>query len=132
MTERLFHQLLFLIVYADNFVHDREIFLAKNLSLMAGFESDLADGFKSLTAYDRYQLLEESIAELKTLPKEIQTQMVAQLCIVANADGFMDKDEWQLIYNIYHSELKLRLDDVLRVQRQFVAEMKVKQLFLGA
>lgn len=46
MTERLFHQLLFLIVYADNFVHDREIFLAKNMSLMAGFESDLYEGFK--------------------------------------------------------------------------------------
>lgn len=132
MTERLFHQLLFLIVYADNFVHDREIFLAKNMSLMAGFESDLSEGFKSLSANDRYQLFEESIAELKTLPKEMQTQTVAQLCIVANADGFMDKDEWQLIYNIYHSELKLRLDNVLRVQRQFVAEMKAKQLFLAA
>lgn len=99
---------------------------------MAGFESDLYEGFKSLSANDRYQLFEESIAELKTLPKEMQTQTVAQLCIVANADGFMDKDDWQLIYNIYHSELKLRLDDVLRVQRQFVAEMKAKQLFLAA
>jgi hypothetical protein len=50
----------------------------------------------------------------------------------ANADGFMDKDEWQLNYSIYHNELKLRLDDVLRVQRKFVAEMKAKQLYLSA
>ncbi|MFM8911521.1 MAG: TerB family tellurite resistance protein [Flammeovirgaceae bacterium] len=132
MTERLFHQLLFLIVYADNLVHERELFLAKNLSLMAGFRSDLPAYFNQLTEQDRYQLLEQSVTELKALPKEMQTQTVAQLCIVANADGFMDKDEWQMIYSIYHNELKLRLDDVLRVQRQLVAEMKAKQLYLAA
>ena len=132
MTERLFHQLLFLIVYADNLVHERELFLAKNLSLMAGFRSDLPAYFNQLTEQDRYQLLEQSVTELKALPKEVQTQTVAQLCIVANADGFMDKDEWQMIYSIYHNELKLRLDDVLRTQRQLVAELKAKQLYLAA
>ena len=76
MTERLFHQLLFLIVYADNLVHERELFLAKNLSLMAGFRSDLPAYFNQLTEQDRYQLL--------------------------------------------------------RVQRQLVAEMKAKQLYLAA
>lgn len=133
MTQKLFNQLLFLIVHADNVVHDREIFLAQNLSTLNGFEgSTLLDEFNALEKVDRYQLLENSVVELKKLPKEAQVNAIAALCIVANADGFMDKEEWQLIYSVYHNELRLKLDDVLKSQRAYVTEMKAKQLYVAA
>jgi hypothetical protein len=37
---------------------------------------------------------------------------------MANADGFMDKSEWQFIYKIYHKELHLPLDDIMEVQKE--------------
>ena len=133
MTQQLFNQLLFLIVHANNVVHEREIFLAKNLSSLHGFEStSLLDEFHALEKADRYQLLENSVVELKKLPKEEQVNAIAVLCIVGNADGCMDKEEWQLIHSIYHSELRLKLDDVLKSQRAYVTEMKAKQLYLKA
>ena len=39
------------------------------------------------------------------------------LCVVANADSFMDKKEWMLIYKIYQTELNLQLDDIMQVQK---------------
>lgn len=129
MTEQLLHQLLFLIVYADNIAHEREILLAQNMCLMAGFDADISEKFKDLIHQDRYHLLKKSVDELKKLPKDLQIRTVAKLCIIANADGFMDKDEWQLIYSIYHNELKLHLDDVLQTQREIVVEMKEKEMY---
>ena len=40
------------------------------------------------------------------------------MCVIANSDGFMDKEEWILIYKIYHTELKLSLDEVLKIQKE--------------
>jgi hypothetical protein len=46
-----------------------------------------------------------------------QIRIVAWLCVVANADGFMDRAEWQLIYKVYHKELNLPLHDIFAVQK---------------
>ena len=43
---------------------------------------------------------------------------MAWLCVVANADGFMDKAEWHFIYDIYHKSLNLPLDEIMVVQKQ--------------
>jgi len=40
------------------------------------------------------------------------------MCVVANADGFMDRAEWQLIYKIYHKELGLPLNEIFSVQKE--------------
>jgi hypothetical protein len=38
--------------------------------------------------------------------------------VLANADGFMDRNEWQLIYQIYHKELALPLSEIFTVQKE--------------
>jgi len=43
--------------------------------------------------------------------------------VIANADGFMDKSEWHFIYNLYHRELSLQLDEVMKKQKE-LAELK--------
>jgi hypothetical protein len=40
------------------------------------------------------------------------------MCVIANSDGFMDKEEWVLIYKIYNTELNLSLDDIMKTQRE--------------
>jgi hypothetical protein len=40
------------------------------------------------------------------------------MCVIANSDGFMDKREWELIYKIYHTELALSLNEIMKAQRE--------------
>jgi hypothetical protein len=41
--------------------------------------------------------------------------------VIANADGFMDKTEWQFIYKVYHKELGLNLDEIMKTQKELIA-----------
>ena len=79
-------------------------------------------GFKaaleSLKAKDKTALQLECIAGLRKLDSKLQIRCIAWLCVIANADGFMDKEEWILIYRLYHTELKLSLDDVFKTQKE--------------
>ena len=86
----------------------------------------LAEGFeeaKFITAInqfkiqDKVRLYQECIAGLKKLDKANQIRSVAWMCVIANADGFMDKEEWVLIYKIYHDELGLSLDEIMKTQK---------------
>jgi len=63
-------------------------------------------------------IYKECIHGLKKLDTKNQIRCIAWLCVVANADGFMDKKEWMLIYKIYQTELNLRLDDIMMVQKE--------------
>ena len=111
--------LYFLLINADGKVNERELLLGKLMLEAEGlpadkFESELAD----LKARSLTSLLSIGIAALKKLPQNQQLRCVAWLCVIANADGFMDKDEWKLIYKLYHDELTLKLDDVMRTQKE--------------
>ncbi len=59
----------------------------------------------------------EGIQGLKKLNVQTQIRCIAWLCVIANADGFMDREEWALIYKIYQTELNLKLDDVMNIQK---------------
>ena len=65
-------------------------------------------------------VLSECLEELKKLDHKKQARCVAWLCVIANADGFMDKAEWQFIYNLYHKELHLQLDEVMKLQKELI------------
>jgi uncharacterized tellurite resistance protein B-like protein len=64
---------------------------------------------------------------IKKLNVKTQIRCIAWLCVVANADGFMDKKEWMLIYKVYHTELGLRLDDIMLVQKELNAFVHGKE-----
>jgi len=111
--------LYFLLINADGKINERELFLGKKMLEAEGlpvdkFESDL----EALKAKGLPALLAEGTASLKKLSQKQQIRCIAWLCVIANADGFMDKDEWKLIYKLYHDELDLLLDDVMKTQRE--------------
>lgn len=72
---------------------------------------------KLLEVNNQNALLPEAILHLKKLSRDEQIRCIAWLCVIANSDGFMDKAEWQMIYKIYHKELQLPLEEIMKVQK---------------
>jgi|SRR6478609_1199601 len=110
--------LYFLLIYADGKVNDREVSLGKKMMVAEGFEDKgFEASLEALKTKDKSVLFNECVKALKKLEVKAQIRCIAWLCVIANSDGFMDKEEWVLIYKIYHTELKLSLDDVMKTQR---------------
>jgi uncharacterized tellurite resistance protein B-like protein len=111
--------LYYLLIGADGNINEKELLLGKKMIAAEGFderkfESTLA-GFKT---QDKAILYKECLTALRKLDKQKQIRAIAWLCVIANSDGFMDKEEWMLIYKIYDTELGLLLDDILKAQRE--------------
>lgn len=111
--------LYYLLIYADGKINERE--LARGYQMIeaegidrARFDQDL----ENLKTKPVAALFAECIAGLRRLESKMQIRAIAWLCVIANADGFMDKDEWILIYKIYHTELKLSLDEIMKTQKE--------------
>src|SRR5690349_12677274 len=112
-------RLYFMLVYADGTLNDREISLGKVLVTSEGIdENEFHTQMEALKSKDQSVLLSDSLGALKKLSRKQQIRCIAWLCVVANADGFMDKTEWHFIYNIYHKSLSLPLDEIMAVQKQ--------------
>jgi len=112
----------FLLVHADGEVNDREVQLGNRMAKIEGLSEtefnvilDMLEKRAGANVYD------EGIEELRKLDHQNQVRCVAWLCVVANADGFMDKTEWQFIYKVYHKELGLNLDEIMKVQKELIA-----------
>ncbi|NBW35883.1 MAG: hypothetical protein EBR30_12845 [Cytophagia bacterium] len=111
--------LYYMLICADGKVNERELALGRKMMEAEGlglenFEGDLEE----LKAKDISALYNDSLAALKKLDRSMQIKLVAWLCVIANSDGFMDKEEWILIYKIYHTELKLSLEEVMKTQKE--------------
>ena len=112
----------FLLVHADGEVNDREVQLGNQMAKIEGFsEIEFNVALEMLAKRTASNVFEEGIEELKKMDHQWQVRCVAWLCVVANADGFMDKTEWQFIYKVYHKELGLNLDEVMKVQKELIA-----------
>ncbi len=110
--------LYYLLIYADGKVNDREVALGKKMMASEGMdEVGLQKHIDLLKTKDNPTILKDSIANLRKLDSKQQVRCIAWLCVVANSDGFMDKEEWMFIYKIYHTELKLSLDDIMKTQK---------------
>jgi uncharacterized tellurite resistance protein B-like protein len=112
-------KLYFLLIYADGNVNAREISSAKKMILAEGIsDAEFNHTLDGLRVKDHEALLEDCIVAIKTLDRNQQIRIIAWLCVLANADGFMDRSEWQLIYRIYHTELRLPLNEIFTVQKE--------------
>ena len=113
--------LYFLFIHADGKVSETEIAMGNQ---MVKTEGMAPDEFKVqltlLRSRDSANVYTESVAQLKKLDREQQIRCLAWLCVVANADGFMDRTEWQFIYGLYHRELRLSLDEIMAKQKELV------------
>ena len=112
--------LYYLLILADGKVNERELALGKKMIVAekideAVFDSQLKQ-LQSIT--DHTSTLKQVITELRKLDLKSQIRCIAWMCVIANSDGFMAKDEWILIYKIYHTEVKLSLDEIMKTQKE--------------
>ena|SRR5882672_6484409 len=115
-------KLYYLLVHADNELNEREVAVGNQMIKAEGIsESEFNIAFELLKKRTEANVYTESIEEIKKLDHKSKVRCVAWLCVVANADGFMDKKEWQFIYKVYHKELNLSLDEIMKVQKELVA-----------
>jgi len=98
--------LYYLVIYADGKVNDKEVVLGKQMARTEGMdEGAFSKTLGDLKSKDPNSLYTESIC-------------IAWLCVIANGDGFMDKEEWTFIYKIYHTDLGLQLNEVMETQKE--------------
>lgn len=111
--------LYYLLIYADGSVNEREITSIKQMVRAEGLnEAEFMVQMRMLQSKDKDMLFADCAMALKNLDHEQQVRVVAWLCVVANADGFMERTEWQLIYKLYHKELNLPLSEIFNVQKE--------------
>ena len=128
----LIARLYFLLVYADGSVNEKEISIAKQMAKVEGLNEEEFDvQMKLLKSKDKDALFTESMVGLKQLSYKQQVRIIAWMCVIANADGFMDRGEWQLIYKIYHKELNLPLHDIFAVQKELNKKIWEKLTMIG-
>jgi uncharacterized tellurite resistance protein B-like protein len=111
--------LYYLLIYADGNVNERELNRGRQMVEAEGldvarFEQEL----EQLKSKNSTSLYNDCLVGLRRMDTAMQIRSIAWLCVVANADGFMDKEEWILIYRIYHTELKLSLDEIMKTQKE--------------
>jgi uncharacterized tellurite resistance protein B-like protein len=111
--------LYYLLICADGAVNEKELLLGKKMIAAEGFdEQKFETAVTSFKTRDKATLYAECVSGLKKLDKQKQIRSIAWLCVIANSDGFMDKEEWMLIYKIYDNELGLSLDEILKTQKE--------------
>ncbi len=114
-------QLYFLLIYADGIIDEKEVAVGKLMVKSEGLnEEEFNAALELLKSRDQIALYKNILVGLKTLSRKLQIRAVAWLCVIANADGFMAKTEWQFIYKIYHRELNLPLDEIMKAQSELV------------
>ncbi len=111
--------LYYLLIFADGKVNEKELLLGKKMVAAEGFEeAKFMTAINQFKIQDKVHLYQECVKALKKLDKANQIRSVAWMCVIANSDGFMDKEEWVLIYKIYHDELELSLDEIMKTQKE--------------
>jgi uncharacterized tellurite resistance protein B-like protein len=112
-------KLYYLLAYADGSINDKEAAVAKQMIKTESISDDYFNlQINLLNSRDKSSLYNECVQELRKLDEKNQIKIVAWMCVVANADGFMDRAEWQLIYKIYHKELGLPLNEIFSIQKE--------------
>ncbi len=111
--------LYYLVICADGKISEKELVLGKKMMKAEGFdESKFEALLRNYKEKDKNEIYKESLAGLNKQDKQKQIRCIAWMCVIANSDGFMDKEEWILIYKIYNTELGLSLDDIMKTQRE--------------
>lgn len=111
--------LYYLVICADGKVNERELVLGKKMFKAEGFDETKFDAIlDGLKAKDNTAVYSECLKGLQKLDTQKQIRCISWMCVIANSDGFMDRQEWTLIYKIYNNELKLSLDEIMKTQRE--------------
>ena len=94
-------KLYYTLIHADNKMNEREVALGRQMVHCEGLpESSFQSEVDSLSGKPTTLIYNEIVEGLKQLEPALQVRCIAWMCVIANADGFMDKKEWQFIYQI--------------------------------
>ena len=111
-------RLYFILICSDGNVNEKEVSYGRKMVEAEGIDEQyFFSQIKLLEVNNQHELLPDAMLGIKKLSRDEQIRIIAWLCVIANADGFMDKAEWQLIYKIYHKELNLPLDEIMKKQK---------------
>jgi uncharacterized tellurite resistance protein B-like protein len=117
----VFAKLYYMMINLDEKVNDKELSLGRQMVTIEGFsETEFTRQLERVKLLDANALNNEILSDLRKLTKVQQIRCIAWMCVIANADGFMDKKEWQFIYKIYHKELQISLDEIMKVQNELI------------
>ena len=106
--------LYFLISSADGKISDFEKKICEMMMKSEGIKGPEFDHIiESINQLPQDEIYKMSIKILKSCAKEEQIKALAWMRSIANSDGFMDKQEWSLIFKIYKKELQLNLKDII-------------------
>lgn len=121
-------KLYYLLVYADGVVDQKELAMGRRMCLYEKIdESTFDQEINNLKGMDHDLIYKESLRGLKLLTPGFQIRFIAWLSLIANADGFMDEREWQLIYRLYNKDLCLSLADIMTKQKELKLSLKESQ-----
>ncbi len=117
----VFAKLYHLMVRVDNNINEKELTIGKQMISIEGFsETEFNNQLEKLKKAEPGFVYTDCVKDIKRLERIQQIRCIAWMCVIANADGFMDKAEWQFIYRIYHKELQIPLDDIMKVQNELI------------
>jgi uncharacterized tellurite resistance protein B-like protein len=117
-------KLYFILICSDGNVNEKEVSYGRKMVEAEGIDEQyFFSQIKLLEVNNQQGLLPEAITHLKKLNREEQMRCIAWLCVIANADGFMDKAEWAMIYRLYHKELHLPLDEIMKIQKNLASSI---------
>ena len=115
-------KLFYLLTQADGEVNEQELAMVKLMISHEGLNENLFfQELERLDFYSREEIMADCLEEMREQQTYDQVKFIAWMCLVANADGFMDQTEWQLIYYIYHKGLGINLQEIMEKQ------LKLKQ-----
>lgn len=111
--------LFYLITHADGVVSEKETELGLLMAKSAGPGVEIFNArLVELSKRDKGEVLTNCIESLKKLNQQEQINILAWTAVAANSDGFMSGTEWALIYKIYHTELGLKLNEIMDRQKE--------------
>jgi len=117
----VFAKLYHLMVRVDNNINEKELTIGKQMISIEGFsETEFNNQLEKLKKAESGFVYTDCVKDIIRLERVQQIRCIAWMCVIANADGFMDKTEWQFIYKIYHRELQIPLDDIMKVQNELI------------
>lgn len=111
--------LYFLLINADGPVNKNEIEIGELIKEHEGIGDLEFDIFlNKISKLEKIEIMKDSISSLKNCEHEWKVKCIAWMSLVANSNGFMAPEEWQLIHHMYSEELKLELSDILAMHKQ--------------
>ena len=115
-----------LMIHADDEVDPRELKMGEIMLEREGMNR--VHFFKQVKEFDdlkRNLIYDRCLVYLKKCNVDQQMTCIAWMVIIANADGFMAREEWAIIHRIYHKELNLNLALIMALQREINAAVWV-------